>query len=128
MAEQSDDTSGQSGWLDWLLVVVAGLLVIGGLAGFYTLTTQPMAVRTLIVIAGVALAVGAIALSHFGREAWRFALGSRVELRKVVWPSLPDTRKMTALVVVFVAIAGVFFWVIDWLLAWGTRHLLGTGA
>jgi preprotein translocase subunit SecE len=128
MAEQTDNASGASGLLDWLLVAAAGVLLVGGLSGYYLLTLQPMWVRTLIVLAGVVLAVGAVGLSFFGREAWQFALGSRVELRKVVWPSWPDTRRMTTLVVVFVVIAGVFFWIIDWLLAWGTRHLLGTGA
>jgi len=28
----------------------------------------------------------------------------------------------------FVVVLGLFFWVVDWLLAMGTRHLLGTGA
>jgi preprotein translocase subunit SecE len=67
-------------------------------------------------------------MSSQGRGLWEFALASRVELRKVVWPTMPDTQRLTIMVVVFVIIAGAFFWIIDWVLAWATRHLLGTGA
>jgi preprotein translocase subunit SecE len=30
-------------------------------------------------------------------------------------------------VFVFVALLGLFFWVVDFFLGWGTRHLLGGG-
>jgi preprotein translocase SecE subunit len=46
----------------------------------------------------------------------------------MVWPTVPDTRRTTLVVFLFVALGGVFFWIVDWLLAWATRHLLGTGA
>ena len=71
---------------------------------------------------------GAFWMTAWGRDVWQFVLGSRVELRKMVWQSLPDTRRTTLIVFLFVAAGGVFFWIVDWLLAWGTRHLLGTGA
>ena len=67
-------------------------------------------------------------MSALGQTVWQFALGSRVELRKMVWPSIDETRKTTLVVFVFVVILGLFFWFVDWVLAWGTRHLLGTGA
>jgi preprotein translocase subunit SecE len=128
MTEQTDNSAGGSVWMDGLWLTAAAVFLVAGLAGFYLLPAQPMAVRTLIMVAGLVLAVGVFALSSQGRNAWQFAAGSRVELRKVVWPTMPETQKLTLMVVVFVALAGVFFWVIDWLLAWGTRHLLGTGA
>jgi preprotein translocase subunit SecE len=128
MTEQTDNARGGNALLDTAWVALAALLVLGGLAVFYGLPAQPAYVRVGAVIAGVVLGAGAFALSAHGRSLWQFVLASRVELRKVVWPTFPDTQKMTILVVVFVVIAGVFFWVVDWLLALGTRHLLGTGA
>ena len=127
MTEQTDKTMG-GGALDWLWVVAALALVVGGLAAYYGLGTQPTALRALAVLAGVALGAGAFAMSAPGRAVWQFALGSRVELRKMVWPTIDDTRKTTLVVAVFVVILGLFFWAVDWVLAWGTRHLLGTGA
>jgi preprotein translocase subunit SecE len=127
MTEQTDNTAG-GGALDWLWLAAAVALVVGGLAAYYTLTAQPTVVRALAVLAGIGLGAGAFAMSALGRTVWQFALGSRVELRKMVWPTIDETRKTTLVVAVFVVVLGVFFWVVDWLLAWGTRHLLGTGA
>jgi preprotein translocase subunit SecE len=127
MTEQTDNTAG-GGALDWLWLAAALALVVGGLAAYYGLTAQPTVVRALAVLAGVGLGAGAFAMSALGRTVWQFALGSRVELRKMVWPTIDETRKTTLVVAVFVVVLGVFFWVVDWLLAWGTRHLLGTGA
>ena len=127
MTEQTDKTAG-GGALDWLWLATALALVIGGLVAYYVLTTQPMVLRAVAVLAGVGLGVGAFAMSSLGRTVWEFALASRVELRKMVWPSIDETRKTTLVVFVFVVVLGLFFWIVDWVLAWGTRHLLGTGA
>jgi preprotein translocase SecE subunit len=54
-------------------------------------------------------------------------MDSRVELRKMVWEPRERTLKTTGIVFAFVAVMGAFFWVVDWLLAWGTEKLLGNG-
>jgi preprotein translocase subunit SecE len=128
MTEQTENRTGGSAWMDALWLTAAALLVLGGLTAFYVLKTQPMPVRALAVIAGVVLGTGAFAMSSIGRSVWQFALGSRVELRKMVWPTIKDTRVMTAIVIVVVVILGVVFWVLDMAIGYGTRHLLGTGA
>ena len=127
MTEQTDKTAG-GGPLDWLWLAAALALVVGGLIAYYALNTQPMPLRAVAVLAGVGLGAGAFAMSALGRTVCQFALASRVELRKMVWPSIDETRKTTLVVFVFVVVLGLFFWVVDWVLAWGTRHLLGTGA
>ena len=127
MTEQTDNTAGSAA-LDWAWALAAAALLLGGFAAFYTLRTQPMPLRTLTVLAGFALSVGAFAMTGWGRAVLKFASESRGELRKMVWPTVPDTRKTTLVVFVFVVVLGVFFWVVDWVLAWGTRHILGTGA
>jgi preprotein translocase subunit SecE len=50
-----------------------------------------------------------------------------VELRKVVWPTRDETLKTTIAVFVFVTIAGVFFWLLDLVLAWATRFWTSPG-
>jgi preprotein translocase subunit SecE len=127
MTEQTDNKAG-GGALDALWLVLSVALLVGGLVGYYLLAGRPTPLRFATVLAGVATAVGAFWMTSWGRSAWEFILGSRVELRKMVWPTVPDTRKTTLVVFLFVALGGVFFWIVDWLLAWGTRHLLGTGA
>ena len=54
--------------------------------------------RIIALLALAALGVGAFAMSALGRTVWQFALGARVELRKVVWPTIAETRKTTLVV------------------------------
>ncbi len=57
----------------------------------------------------------------------RFVQGSRVELRKVVWPTREETIQTTVTVLVFALIMGVFFWLLDMFLLYATRLLTGQG-
>jgi len=104
------------------------LLLIGGIAAYYVFAAQPVWLRWLSVAAGVALALVVFASSRQGRDFWQFMLDSRVELRKIVWPSRVETGQTTLIVFGFVIIAGVFFWLLDLVLAWATRALTGQGS
>ena len=103
------------------------LLVIGGIAGYYVLSAQPAWQRWLAVVGGIALGIVVFASSRQGREFWQFMLDSRIELRKIVWPSRQETGMTTLVVFAFVIVAGLFFWVLDLVLAWATRALTGQG-
>jgi preprotein translocase subunit SecE len=102
-------------------------VVIAGVAGYYVLGTQAAWMRWVAVAAGVVVGAAVIAASQYGRDLHQFVLDARVELRKVVWSSRKETLTTTAVVFGFVAIAGVFFWVVDLVLAWATRYLTGQG-
>ena len=51
----------------------------------------------------------------------------RQEGRKVVWPSWNEVYKTTILVMIMVAIMGLFFFVVDWVLANVVQLILGVG-
>jgi len=51
----------------------------------------------------------------------------RQEGRKVVWPSWNEVYKTTILVMIMVAIMGLFFFVVDWALANVVQLILGIG-
>jgi len=51
-----------------------------------------------------------------------------VRLRLVDASTGLDPLQTTLVVLGFVVIAGVFFWLLDALLAWATRYLTGQGA
>jgi preprotein translocase subunit SecE len=116
-----------AGAADKAKAIVATLLVIGGIVGFYALTALPAWERWLIVVGSLLLAAGAVAWSAYGRGLWQFALDSRVELRKIVWPNREETLRTTAIVFAFVAVAGMFFWLVDLALAAATKFLSGQG-
>jgi preprotein translocase subunit SecE len=116
-----------AGGADKARLVVAVVLVIGGIAAFYVLDTVPTLVRWGVVVLGLVLGIGAIATSAYGRAVIQFVLDSRVELRKIVWPERRETGMTTLVVLGFVIIGGVFFWLVDLVLAALTRHLTGQG-
>ena len=77
---------------------------------------------------GMLLGVVVFALSQYGRNFWQFVLESRVELRKVFWPSRQETLTTTLVVLVFVVIASIFFWILDLGLASVTKFFTGQGS
>jgi preprotein translocase subunit SecE len=65
--------------------------------------------------------------SFQGRVLWKFIQGSRIELRKVVWPTREETIQTTLVVLVFALIGGVFFWLLDLILLFATSRITGQG-
>ena len=116
-----------AGGADMARVGVAIVLVIAGIATFYVFDSAPTWQRWLAVVAGLVLGVGMVATSAYGRAVIQFVLDARVELRKIVWPAQRETMVTTAVVFGFVVIGGIFFWLVDLILAWATRHLTGQG-
>ena len=108
-------------------LVVAILIVIAGVAAYYVLSVQPVWIRWAAVAGSLVLAAAVIAFSSYGTEFRRFVELARVELRKIVWPTREESGKMTAVVLMFVVVAGIFFWLLDLVLAWATKALTGQG-
>lgn len=57
----------------------------------------------------------------------QFVQQVRQEARKVTWPTRKETTVSTIMVFVMVALASVFFFVVDQLLSWGVRLIFGVG-
>src|SRR5580692_5355112 len=113
---------------DTVLMSLSVLAILGGIWAFYWFDDQGLAIRVVMVVAGVFAGLGMAWFSWYGREFWQFALAARVELRKVVWPEREETIKTTVVVFVFAVAMGVFFWGLDWVLTWLTRLLRGQSA
>ncbi|MGB5598425.1 preprotein translocase subunit SecE [Thiothrix litoralis] len=125
-------TEEQGSSLDTIKLVVALALLFAGIAGFYYFAEwQGQAVSTLLrvlgllVVAGVAIAVAASSLA--GKRFLGFMKDSRLEVRKMVWPTRAETLQTTLMVMVIVIILSIFLWGVDSLLGWGIRSLLGGG-
>ncbi len=52
----------------------------------------------------------------------------RQEVRKVSWPTRRETTVSVVMVLLIAVIAAVFFLLVDGLLSWGIRMILGLGA
>ena len=51
----------------------------------------------------------------------------RQEVSKVTWPSRKETTVTTAMVLVMVVLAAIFFFVVDQVLSFGVRLVIGLG-
>jgi preprotein translocase subunit SecE len=123
----TDDTKTGVGASDKAKITASILLLLGGVAGYYVLAAQPTWQRWLAVVGGLALAIVLFIWSQYGRNFWQFVMDSRIELRKIVWPTRKETGMTTVVVFAFVIVAAIFFWLLDLGLAAATRALSGQG-
>jgi preprotein translocase subunit SecE len=125
-SEQQAAAERSAGARDIALMVVAAAALLAGLWAFYHYDDVEAAwIRWLIVLGAFVAALLIALASKIGRDIWNFIQGSRVELRKVVWPNREETIKTSLAVFVFVAVAGVFFWGLDLILSGLARKLTG---
>jgi preprotein translocase subunit SecE len=124
MATQTETS--ESGVLDTIKLLVAAVALIGGLYAYYYYETQvAQALRVLMVLGGTAVGIGIAMTSTQGHRLWHFIQGSRVEIRKVVWPTKQETTQTAIAVFVFTLVMMLFFWALDSGLLWLTRTLVG---
>ena len=116
----------ESGALDIIKLLASAAALIGGLYAYYYFQNDiAQAVRVLMVLAGTAVGIGIAMTSTQGQRLWHFIQGSRVEIRKVVWPTKQETTQTAIAVFVFTLVMMLFFWVLDSGLLWLTRTLVG---
>ena len=113
--------------LDTLKLAVAAGVLLAGIVGYYYYTDVAVVLRAIGVLVALGLSVLVLLQSSQGKALWRFIHNSRVELRKVVWPTREEAIQTTVAVIVFTLIMGVFFWLLDMFLLWLTRLLTGQG-
>lgn len=101
-------------------IVLALLIVVGGIVAFSVLEPQYSGpIRVAIFILSLLVAAGLVAISEPGKRFIGFTQESYYEVRKVIWPTRKETINMTGIVFAFVAVMGLFLWVLDKLLEWG---------
>jgi preprotein translocase subunit SecE len=108
-------------------IVLAGAALVGGVIAYYWYEDLAQVLRVLMVLGGLILGLVLLYWSEPGRELWSYVQTSRVELRKMVWPTRQETWRTTLVVFVFVMALGVFFWVVDWMLSKGMQYVTGQG-
>jgi preprotein translocase subunit SecE len=114
----------QSGVLDTIKLLVAAGALVGGLyAYYYYEASVAQALRVLMVLGGTAVGIGIAMTSTQGQRLWAFMHDSRIEIRKVVWPTRQETTQTAIAVFVFTLVMMLFFWALDSGLLWLTRSL-----
>jgi len=128
MNAQAEDTSTA---FDVVKQGLSLLLVVAGVAGFYYFSEVPgftLLYRVLALVAILLTAIAVMFTTELGRNIWNFALESKQEVRKVVWPTREETVRTTLLVFGMVFIVGLILWLLDWGLLVAIKSLTGQGA
>jgi preprotein translocase subunit SecE len=104
--------------LDKIKLVIAGALVVAGVAGYYWLSENSILLRIGSVLAGIAAGVAVAWTSALGQQFLGFGRESLVEVKKVVWPTRKETMQTTGVVFAFVVVMAVFLYASDRTLEW----------
>jgi preprotein translocase subunit SecE len=129
MNDEARQTTGEATAADTAKMVVAIALAVGGIVAYYLLKSRPEAWASWVAMfGGLLLGLVVFGISQHGRDFWQFVIDSRVELRKVFWPTRQETFTTTLVVLVFVIVAAAFFWLLDLTLASVTKFFTGQGS
>ena len=71
-----------------------------------------------IVVAG-----GVFIKSSQGDRFQHFLKETRIELRKIVWPTKEETFKTTGIIMIAVVIVAIFLWIVDAFFTWGVQSI-----
>ena len=121
MAKQIENLkSGSDQWK----TILAVLIVVAGLALYYV---NPLGLnaltKVLVTLVVFVIAVTVFVKSEQGDRFVHFLKETRIELRKVVWPTRPETIKTTGIIMVAVVIVAIFLWIIDAFFTWGVQSI-----
>ncbi len=96
----------------WLAVLIA----LVGIFAYYYFEGVDTLYSFGALIAGLAIGAGVFFVSPSGKNLVVFFKEARMELRRVVWPTMDETRKMTILVVIVMVITLLFLMFVDFVI------------
>ena len=123
-----DNSSAQtekSSFIDTVKLLLSAAALFSGLFSYYYYLQVSLPLRVLMVLGGLLVGT-AIAMTSFqGKQLFSFIQSSRIEIRKVVWPTNQETSQTTIAFFVFTLFKGICFRGLDSFLLWLTRSLVG---
>jgi len=112
--------SGSDQWKTILAIAI----VIAALALYYV---NPLNFNTLtkvlITLVWFVIAGAVFIKSTQGDRFLHFLRETRIELRKVVWPTREETAKTTGIIMIAVVVVAIFLWIIDAFFTWGVQSI-----
>jgi len=109
---------------DIVRYVLAVLLVIAGIVGFYWFADWATPLRALLPLAGLIAGGAVFFTTPRGRGTIDYMSEARFELRKVIWPTRQETIRTTIVILIVVVLVSILLGIMDFFLAGGVRLLL----
>src|SRR3989338_4479010 len=113
--------------VDKIKLVIAFLVIVAGIAGFYYLHDSAAVLRLASVLVGLLLAAAVAWSSDPGKRFFIFGKDSVAEAKRVVWPSRKETLQTTGVVILFAIVMALFLWAVDASLMMMVNKLMGRG-
>jgi preprotein translocase subunit SecE len=99
---------------DTIKLLVALIIAIAAVAAFYIYREEASTlIRVLGLLAAVGVSLFVASTSRIGGNAVDYIGDTRVEVRKVVWPTRQETVQTTLLVLLMVVIVAIILWLFD---------------
>ncbi len=105
--------------------VFSVVFVIAGIAAFYYFSDIKLIYRVLGLLAISGGVIAMLATTAWGGVVSGFISDSKVEVRKIVWPTRDETTRTTLLVFAMVSVVSLVLWLLDTFLFWGVHLLTG---
>ena len=120
MTEKNIETKSSKSYL----ILSIGVL-ISGMILFYYYSDVRLFYRVVGMISVVIFSAFIAYQSDFGKLVYSYVTDSKVELKKVTWPTKQETTQTTLGVIFVVIIVGILLWLFDMLLGWAIGTLYG---
>lgn len=95
----------------WLLVFV--VIAAAALGNIYLVEQFSTPIRVVGVVVLLLIALGIATLTNQGTKARNFFSDSRIELRKIVWPTRPEAMQTTLIVAGVTIVVSLILWGLD---------------
>ncbi|PMM03384.1 preprotein translocase subunit SecE [Vibrio kanaloae] len=107
---EAPDSSSAADTMKW---IVAFVLLAAAVVGNYLYGELSVLIRATGVVVLIAAALGVAATTTKGKAAIDFAKESRMEIRKVVWPTRQETMQTALIVLAVCIVMSLVLWGID---------------
>ena len=120
MTEKNIETKSNKSYL----MLSIGVLITGMIL-FYYYSDVRLFYRVVGMISVVIFSAFIAYQSDFGKLVYSYVTDSKVELKKVTWPTKQETTQTTLGVIFVVIVVGILLWLFDMLLGWAIGTLYG---
>ena len=125
MSEKTENSSNPLDMFKWVVVfaLLAGVITANYMYGELSVLYRAIAAVVIVAVAGFIAAT-----TEKGSAFITFAKESRMEVRKVVWPTRQETNQTTLIVMVATLVMALILWGLDGIIVRVVGFITGIGA
>lgn len=110
---QQDEQAKSKGVNTFLWLIIALIIAIAALGNIYFTDQISTPIRIVAIIVLLLVALGLAAITNQGKKSLTFFKESKVELRKIVWPTRQEATQTTLIVVGVTVVVSLILWGLD---------------